>query len=138
MGKPRLWKPFMLVASYIFYAAAGWKFIALLAAVTLVNQTAAVLLGRTELERRRKAIVAAAVAIDLGLLGVFKYYSFFAQQWANAASDVGLGETLPLLTIALPIGISFFTFQAISYVVDVKRRQVEPAGMLDFAVYQIG
>ncbi|HEV3229564.1 MAG TPA: MBOAT family protein [Solirubrobacteraceae bacterium] len=135
MPRPGLWKPFILIASYAFYASAGWRFCLLLAAVTLGNQTAAVLLHRTEDERRRRLIVAVAVALDLGALGVFKYYSFFVQQWANALGSVGLGLPLPLLTIALPVGVSFFTFQAISYVVDVKHRQVEPAGMLDFAVY---
>jgi D-alanyl-lipoteichoic acid acyltransferase DltB (MBOAT superfamily) len=135
MSRPRVWKPFILFASYFFYATAGWRFVFLLAGVTAVNQAAAVLLHRSEDERRRRAIVAAAVAIDLGALGVFKYYSFFVQQWANVAGEAGLKAALPLLTIALPIGISFFTFQAISYVVDVKRRQVEPAGALDFAVY---
>ncbi len=135
MPRPRLWKPFILLASYVFYASAGWKFVFLLAAVTAGNQAAALLLGRTEEERRRRQIVAVAVALDLAALGVFKYYSFFAQQWADALGQVGGGATLPLVTIALPVGISFFTFQAISYVVDVKRRQVEPAGTLDFAVY---
>jgi alginate O-acetyltransferase complex protein AlgI len=135
MPRPRLWKPFIIVASYIFYASASAKFCLLLAGVTLGNQAAAALLHRTEDERRRKLIVAVAVALDLGALGVFKYYSFFAQQWANLLGDVGLAPPLPLLTIALPVGISFFTFQAISYVVDVKRRQVEPANLLDFAVY---
>jgi alginate O-acetyltransferase complex protein AlgI len=135
MPKPRLWKPFILVASYVFYASASWHFCFLLAGVTLGNQFAAGLLHRTENERRRRGIVAGAVALDLGVLGVFKYYSFFAQQWADALGKVGLGSSLPLLTIALPVGVSFFTFQAISYVVDVKRRQVEPAGTLDFAVY---
>jgi len=135
MPKPGLWKPFMLIASYIFYASAGWKFIFLLAAVTVINQAGALLLHRSEDERRRKYTLAAVVALDLGLLAVFKYYSFFAQQWADVFSKLGLGPSLPLLTIALPVGISFFTFQAISYVVDVKRRHVEPAGTLDFAVY---
>jgi len=135
MPRPRLWKPFIIVASYIFYASASAKFCLLLAGVTLGNQAAAALLHRTEDERRRKLIVAVAVALDLGALGVFKYYSFFAQQWANLLGHVGLAPPLPLLTIALPVGISFFTFQAISYVVDVKRRQVEPANLLDFAVY---
>ncbi|MDT7648287.1 MAG: alginate O-acetyltransferase complex protein AlgI [Pseudonocardiales bacterium] len=135
MPRPKLWKPFILVASYVFYASADWRFTLLLAAVTLGNQAAAVLLRRTEDERRRRRIVAAAVAFDLGLLGVFKYYAFFVQQWEDALSSIGLGPPVPLLTIALPVGISFFTFQAISYVVDVKRRQVEPASMLDFAVY---
>jgi D-alanyl-lipoteichoic acid acyltransferase DltB (MBOAT superfamily) len=135
MPRPWVWKPFILIASYIFYASASWHFCFLLAGVTLGNQAAAVLLHRTRSEHRRRAIVGGAVALDLGVLGVFKYYSFFAQQWADALGKVGLGSSLPLLTIALPVGVSFFTFQAISYVVDVKRRQVEPASMLDFAVY---
>jgi len=135
MPKPRVWKPFILAASYLFYACASWRFVFLLAGVTLGNQAAAVLIARAGNERRRRLIVAGAVALDLGLLGVFKYYSFFAQQWADVAGNLGLGSTLPLLTIALPVGISFFTFQAISYVVDVKRRAVEPASTLDFAVY---
>jgi alginate O-acetyltransferase complex protein AlgI len=135
MPKPRAWKPFILAASYLFYACASWRFVFLLTGVTLGNQAAAVLIARTAGERRRRLIVGLAVALDLGLLGVFKYYSFFAQQWADVAGNLGLGSTLPLLTIALPVGISFFTFQAISYVVDVKRRAVEPASLLDFAVY---
>lgn len=135
MPKPRVWKPFILFASYVFYASAGWRFIFLLAAVTVINQTGGVLLGRTGQERRRKWIVAVTVALDLGLLGVFKYYAFFVQQWTDAFHDVGVGRTFPLLTIALPVGVSFFTFQAISYVVDIKRRLVEPASTLDFAVY---
>jgi D-alanyl-lipoteichoic acid acyltransferase DltB (MBOAT superfamily) len=135
MSKPRLWKPFILIASYVFYAAAGWKFVLLLATVTVINQTAAASLHRTEDERHRRWILGIAVALDLGLLAVFKYYSFFAQQWSNAISDIGFGPSVPLLTIALPVGISFFTFQAISYVVDVKRRHVEPSKPLDFAVY---
>jgi D-alanyl-lipoteichoic acid acyltransferase DltB (MBOAT superfamily) len=135
MPRPRMWKPFIIIASYIFYAAASPKFCLLLAGVTLGNQAAAVLLDRSMNERRRQIIVAVAVALDLGVLGVFKYYSFFAQQWANLLGEVGLGPPLPLLTIALPVGISFFTFQAISYVVDVKRRHVAPASLLDFTVY---
>ncbi len=93
------------------------------------------LLGRTEDERRRRLIVGVAVALDLGVLGVFKYYSFFVQQFANLLGHVGLGAPLPLITIALPVGISFYTFQAISYVVDVKRRLVQPASLIDATVY---
>ena len=76
-----------------------------------------------------------AVTRDLLTLGVFKYYSFFAQAVARALHAVGLGMPLPLLTIALPVGISFFTFQAISYTVDVKRGLIEPARLIDTAVY---
>ncbi len=135
MSRPKLWKPFILLASYVFYAAASWRFCILLAGVTLGNQAAARLLQRTEDARRRKLIVTAAVALDLGALGVFKYYSFFVESFSNALDSVGLSLPLPLATIALPIGISFFTFQAISYVVDVYRRRVEPSPAVDVAVY---
>jgi D-alanyl-lipoteichoic acid acyltransferase DltB (MBOAT superfamily) len=135
MSRPALWKPFIVAASYAFYASADWKYCLLLAGVTTGNQAAAKLLHRTEEEHRRRWIVAGAVALDLGVLGVFKYYGFFVESLQRALDDVGLGMPLPLLTIALPVGISFFTFQAISYVVDVKRREIEPSSSIDFAVY---
>ncbi len=78
---------------------------------------------------------ALAVTGDLAALGVFKYYSFFAQGVGRVLHSLSLGMPLPLLTIALPVGISFFTFQAISYTVDVKRGLVEPARLIDTAVY---
>jgi D-alanyl-lipoteichoic acid acyltransferase DltB (MBOAT superfamily) len=135
MSRPRAWKPFIILASYVFYASASPLFCLLLGAVTLGNQAAAVLIGRTEDERRRRLLVTAAVVLDLAVLGVFKYYSFFVQQMTELLHGIGLGMPLPLITIALPVGVSFYTFQAISYVVDVRRRQVEPAGLLDAAVY---
>ncbi len=135
MSRPPLWKPFIILASYIFYASASWRFCFLLAGVTIGNQLAAVLLGRTQEEGRRRLIVSVAVGLDLAVLGVFKYYSFFVQQFANVFGHLGLGAPLPLITIALPVGVSFYTFQAISYVVDVKRRLVEPASTIDAAVY---
>jgi D-alanyl-lipoteichoic acid acyltransferase DltB (MBOAT superfamily) len=135
MSRPRLWKPFIIVASYVFYAAASWRFCLLLAGVTLGNQAAARLIDRTADERRRSVILGVAVALDLGVLAAFKYYGFFVQSLAHGLDDVGLGLPLPLLAIALPVGISFFTFQAISYVVDVKRRVVPPSSLVDVAVY---
>src|SRR3954465_14325011 len=130
MPRQQLWKPFIIVASYVFYGYASWRFCVLLGAVTLGNQAAAVARGRTENDARRKLIVGIAVAFDLGVLAVFKYYGFFVQ---NADDLLHLG--FPLLTIALPVGGSFFTFQASSYVVDVKRRLVPPAKTIDVAIY---
>jgi D-alanyl-lipoteichoic acid acyltransferase DltB (MBOAT superfamily) len=135
MPRPPLWKPFILVASYVFYAYANWKFCLLLGGVTLGNQAAARLIHRTEDARRRKWIVGAAVALDLGVLAVFKYYAFFVQDIGDVLDAIHLGLPVPLLTIALPVGVSFFTFQAISYTVDVYRRVIEPAGTLDVAIY---
>lgn len=135
MPRQLLWKPFILVASFAFYAAANWKFCFLLAGITLWNQGAAVLIQGTPEDSKRKWIVRAAVAGDLLVLGVFKYYSFFVQDIGDVLDSVRLGLPLPLLTILLPVGVSFFTFQAISYVVDVHRRVIEPASLLDAAVY---
>jgi alginate O-acetyltransferase complex protein AlgI len=135
MSRPWLWKPFILLASYVFYAAASPTFCFLLAGVTLWNHLAAVSIYRARAERTRRAICAVAIAGNLLTLGVFKYYSFFAQALARALHTVSLGIPFPLVTIALPVGISFFTFQAISYTVDVKRRLIEPARLIDTAVY---
>src|SRR3954467_8669204 len=135
MPRPTFWKPFILVASYIFYAYANWKFCLLLGGITLGNQAAAKLIHRTEDERRRKWIVRAAVALDLGVLGIFKYYAFFVQDVGDVLDAIHLGLPVPLLTIALPVGGSFFTFQAISYAVDVHRRIIPPASTIDVAIY---
>ena len=129
------WKLFIVGASYLFYGSANWKFCFLLAGVTLGNQLFAHLIARAPSQRRKKQLVGAAVALNLGLLGVFKYYAFFVEDVDRLLNTTGLGLPLPLLTIALPIGVSFFTFQAITYVVDTYRGHVEPASLLDVAVY---
>ncbi|HEX3294205.1 MAG TPA: MBOAT family protein [Solirubrobacterales bacterium] len=135
MSRQPLWKPFIVVASYIFYAAADPRFCLLLGAITLVSQLAAVGIHRTENERARKWLCAGGVVFDLGILAVFKYYGFFVTDVSDVLDTVGLGMPLPLATIALPVGVSFFSFQAVTYVVDVKRRQTEPANLLDAAIY---
>ncbi|MCK9931594.1 MBOAT family protein [Frankia sp. Mgl5] len=132
MPVPLLWKPFILGASYFFYAYADARFVLLIVASTLINQAAAVAIHRF----RDRRILIAAIACDLGLLGWFKYYGFFALSVDRALQDVGLPAPLPLLQVALPIGISFFTFQALSYVIDVWRGDIRPVSLIDFAVYE--
>ncbi|MFL5870385.1 MAG: MBOAT family O-acyltransferase, partial [Solirubrobacterales bacterium] len=110
-------------------------FCLLLAGITLGNQAAVKLIRATSNEQRASFICGTAVALDLLVLGVFKYYAFFATDVGDVLDSVGLGMPFPLLTVALPIGISFFTFQAITYVVDVKRGDAEPASLLDAAIY---
>ncbi len=135
MSRPSAWKPFMLVASYVFYAAASPVFCVLLGGITVWNHVAAQLVHRRRGARARSAITGIAVAGNLAALGAFKYYSFFAQAVARVLHSLSLGVPFPLLTVALPVGVSFFTFQAISYTVDVRRRLIEPAGLLDVAIY---
>jgi alginate O-acetyltransferase complex protein AlgI len=135
MQRQWAWKPFVLAASYVFYSAANPLFCLLLGGLTLANQFAARLIHRTDDERRRRQIVAAAIVLDLGTLGIFKYYGFFAEEFNGVLDTFGLGLPLPLAAIALPVGISFIVFQAISYVVDVHKRLIEPASTIDFALY---
>ena len=135
MKRQWAWKPFILAASYVFYSAANPLFCLLIGALTLSNQAAAKLIHRSDDDRYRKRVVVAAVVLNLGTLGVFKYYGFFATETNGLLDKVGLGLPLPLAAIALPVGISFIVFQAISYAVDVYRRQIEPASTIDFGLY---
>ena len=136
MPRPALWKPFILAASYVFYSAASVTFtLILLAGVALANQLGAQLVDRAESERRKTQIMAATVALDLGVLGLFKYYGFFTEEFGTLLGSIGLGMPLPLLELALPIGLSFWIFQAISYVVDVRRGLLPPAKTIDVMVY---
>ena len=127
---PLPWKLFVLGASYWFYAAWDRRFVLLLVAMTLVNAAAARMNRRFTRPGARRATVAVAVVFDLGVLAFFKYYGFFTQSLESS-----FGISSPALSIVLPIGISFFTFQAISYTVDVHRGDSDPAPLLDFAVY---
>ena len=135
MPFPLRWKPFMLVASYVFYGAWDWRFVGLLIAVTVVSQAGAVVIARVPDEARRRRALIVTLVFLLGLLAWFKYYGFFATSLANLLDTVGLGAPLPLLQVVLPVGISFFTFQAVSYVMDVFRDEIEPAKPVDLALY---
>jgi alginate O-acetyltransferase complex protein AlgI len=136
MPHPRAWRPFILVASYVFYGWIDWRWVLLLVASTLVNNFAAHLIGRSSGEAVRKRALIGAVAFNLTLLGTFKYLSFFVSSADDALNGIGLGSPLPLVQIVLPIGISFFTFQSISYVVDVYRGDARPVALGDFAILQ--
>ncbi len=129
------WKWFMLAASWYFYANWDWRFVALIAGSSLVNQAFGVAISRADEPRRRKTLVIAAVATNLVVLGVFKYYGFFAESVADMLGTVGVDSPIPFLRFILPVGISFLTFHAISYVVDIYRGELAPAPTLDFCVY---
>lgn len=129
------WKLFMLAASWVFY---GWwdpRFVLLLAGMTVLNHVGAQAVARLPDGRARRLAVAATVVADLGILAYFKYYGFFVVSLANGLGSVGLDVSVPLLQIVLPVGVSFYTFMAISYVVDVGRDRREVVPLLDFALY---
>ena len=129
-------KVVLLGASYVFYGYWDWRFTALLAMSSLINYTAGRLLSLTHDDKQRRILVGVAVALNLVILGFFKYYGFFLDSLADVLMTVGWERDLPFMEIILPVGISFFTFQGISYVVDVYRREL-PAddSVLDVFLY---
>lgn len=129
-------KIFLLVVSYFFYGYWDWRFLALLFLSTTINYAAGWLLISLAEDRHRKWAVGIAVTLNLVVLGFFKYYGFFIVSLSNLLMSIGWERDLPLLDIVLPIGISFFTFQGISYIVDVYRGDVRPVrNPLDLYLY---
>ena len=132
--RPRLW--LLLVASYVFY---GWwdaRFLGLLALSTVVDFTISRAIHRSEDERRRLALLWTSAAVNLGILGTFKYANFFIASANQAFERLGLGGVDRTLAIVLPVGISFYTFQTMSYTFDVYRRRIEPTDdLVTFGVY---
>ena len=136
MPHPRAWRPFILLASYVFYGWVDWRWVLLLIGSSVVNTFAAQVIARSESQVARKRALVLAVTFDLALLGTFKYFGFFVDEFNSLLDGVGLGSPLPIVQIVLPIGISFFTFQAISYVVDVYRGETRAASLMDVAILQ--
>jgi len=133
----RKWQNHMLLAaSYVFYGAWDWRFLGLIWFVTLVSYVAGLIIGRSESPAKRRVTLATAAAVCLLLLGFFKYCNFFTLSFARVLAFLGLSASLPTLSIILPVGISFYTFQALGYVIDVYRRRYEPQSDLWlFALY---
>jgi len=129
------WKLFMIAASYLFYAWWDWRLVWLLALVTVLAQAGALSVARQRGDGRRRLAVAVAVGVTLLPLLWFKYYGFLSLSLANGLDALGLSSPLPLLQIVLPVGISFYTFMAVSYVMDVYRRELAPATWVDFFLY---
>jgi alginate O-acetyltransferase complex protein AlgI len=136
MPHPRAWRPFILAASYLFYGWIDWRWVLLLMASSVVNTVAAQVIARSPSQSTRRRALVAAIVFDLGLLAVFKYLGFFVSELDSALESIGLGSPLPLVQIVLPIGISFFTFQAITYVVDVYRGETRAASLIELAILQ--
>ena len=129
------WKLAMLGLSYVFYGWVGWSYCLLLVATTTVAYVGGSAVAALRPERAKRLAMAATVGLLLGILGWFKYYGFVSVNLDNVSHALGLGRAVPLVQVGLPIAISFFTFMAISYVVDIFRGELEPAKPLDFAVY---
>jgi D-alanyl-lipoteichoic acid acyltransferase DltB (MBOAT superfamily) len=115
-------KALLIAASYVFYAAWDIRFTGLMAFVSLTAWLGGLAVVRPELRRAAKFI---SITLMLGVLGVFKYYDFFMLNLTRLLEDTPFARDLTWMTLILPVGISFYTFQAISYVMDVDRGQAQ-------------
>jgi D-alanyl-lipoteichoic acid acyltransferase DltB (MBOAT superfamily) len=132
--RPQNWM--LLAASYYFYGSWDWRFLSLLLGSTIVDFFVGRYLGRETNPRRRKLALILSLVFNLGMLGFFKYFEFFEQSLVALGSWFGWRFDPLTLDVILPIGISFYTFMTISYVIDVYRREIEPTtSLLDFALF---
>jgi alginate O-acetyltransferase complex protein AlgI len=126
LRRPTARLAFLAVASYVFYAWWSWHFLPLLLATTGVDYIAGHAIARSADERRRRVFLATALGINLALLGYFKYVGFFLHSANGIGSLLGAGHPFPGLRVLLPIGISFYTFNSMSYTIDVYRGRIPP------------
>ena len=126
----------LLCAGYYFYACWNPKFLTLLIISTVMDYFCGIAVDRIEQPTKRKAFVVMSMVLNLGMLGYFKYYNFFAESLQDLLLRGGMNVPLAHLNVVLPIGISFYTFQSMSYVIDVYRKDIKPTkNIIEFATF---
>ncbi len=133
LARGRLQTLVVLLASYIFYGWWDWRFMALLAASTIGDYTVGRLLANAHAESKRRLLLTVSIVANLGYLGTFKYFNFFVANFADVMRSIGFQPDWATLHIVLPVGISFYTFQSMSYTIDVYRRKLAPER--DFLIF---
>lgn len=122
----RLQNLLIVVASYVFYGWWDWRFLSLIIFSTLVDYWVGIGLHRQQQPFKRKALLLTSILVNLGFLGFFKYFNFFLENFRTAFTFLGTEFNVSSLNIILPVGISFYTFQTLSYSIDLYRRKLEP------------
>ncbi len=126
----------LLGASYVFYGWWDYRFLGLLVFTTLFDYFCALKIENETEPRRRKLVVAASIVVNLTVLGIFKYFNFFASSLQSALGAIGVHPSFPTLHVILPVGISFYTFLSMSYTIDVYRGELKASrNPLDFMLY---
>ncbi|MBU0979506.1 MAG: MBOAT family protein [Nanoarchaeota archaeon] len=126
----------LLISSYIFFGSWNWKLLGLILISTYVDFFCGLLIHRAKSAARRKHYLLLSIVTNLSLLGFFKYYNFFAANLVTLLNTIGLDWNFSTLNIILPIGISFYTFQTMSYTIDIYRRKFEPTrNIIDFSLF---
>ena len=127
---------FLTGASWVFYAWWDWRFLPLMVGTTSVDFIAALAIARSSDARWRRILLAVSLSVNLGILFYFKYTTFFLTSLNGLGALVGLDAPLPVLRVLLPIGISFYTFNSMSYTIDVFLRRVEPTrNILEYTTF---
>ncbi|MED5393215.1 MAG: MBOAT family O-acyltransferase [Actinomycetota bacterium] len=136
LERPTAWKASMLAASYVFYGWWDWRFLSLIWLSTLVDFVAGRGIHATNDTRHRRLWLSCSLGTNLGMLGFFKYAGFFVDSFVDLLASFGVAASTGTLGIILPVGISFYTFQTMSYSIDIYRRVLEPTDrLLDFALF---
>ncbi|WP_438423339.1 MBOAT family O-acyltransferase [Aquimarina macrocephali] len=121
---------YLLVISYFFYGCWDWRFLFLIAASSLIDFWVAKKIKASQEKNTKKIFVGISLAMNIGLLGFFKYFNFFADSLVDLFNVVGFHADYTTLHIILPVGISFYTFQTLSYTIDVYRDKIEPSNSI--------
>lgn len=124
--KLKLQNLLIVLASYLFYGWWDWRFLSLIIFSTTVDYLIGLALGKEKNHKKRRIFLWASILVNLGFLGFFKYYNFFLDNLATAFSFFGTEISSRSLNIILPVGISFYTFQTLSYTIDVYKKKMEP------------
>jgi D-alanyl-lipoteichoic acid acyltransferase DltB (MBOAT superfamily) len=126
----------LLAASYFFYACWDWRFLFLLIFSTALDYYSGLKIQQAQNRRRKKMWFWLSICVNLGFLGVFKYYNFFAESLALSLASVGIHTDFWVLNVILPVGISFYTFHGLSYVIDVYKERITPEkNIVDYALF---
>lgn len=123
---PKIQNLFIVLASYVFYGWWDWRFLSLIVFSTIVDYIVGRQLRNEKIQLKRKILLWTSIFVNLGFLGFFKYYNFFLDNFVAAFSFFGAEIKTNSLNIILPVGISFYTFQTLSYTIDVFKRKLEP------------
>ena len=134
--KHRAQNVLLLIASYFFYGCWDWRFLSLILVSTIIDYGCGRAIHQAKSEVRRRGLLTLSMVSNLSILFFFKYYGFFAESLNDLLMVVGLDTSIHALQFILPVGISFYTFQTMSYSIDIYRGELEPADdLLDFAVF---
>ena len=126
----------LLVASYVFYGAWDWRFLSLIWVSTIIDYICGIKLDATDNIKKRKQWLCLSIFSNLSILGFFKYFDFFAANFQRLAGQFGFSIQPTFLHIILPVGISFYTFQTMSYTIDIYRNEMKPTRrFFDFALF---